>query len=841
MSRWTMMALRGAWLVIAVIGPSVTRGDEELGQYYEQLRRRGLYTLAAETAQRRLREPQLGAERQLELVLELSRTWSEQALHVQGPQQRELWGRAASILDEERGRQPDQAWVLESQGALVVATQAASGRWDVEAAPHDRPLRRRYLQVTTAARERLPTQIDALSLVLKRGRQDERGPALHQVRMLLGRLLVTYGEVLRDRVAVGEQPPPDRAADLLAAATAFQQGLGHTVDPKGTWRGRLGLAEVARLRHDFPAAREHCAAMLGEPQLEEAALQAVEACRIRCLLDEGEPLRAAEALLALRQARPLLIGEVWWLQLQTLIRLREDPALQADAALQANLATEAELVLTRVAEQAGAVWLRRCRQLLDRAEARRRMGPELSRRLETAEAEYLAGERVAAVEAYTAAIAAAEQAGRADLAADWRYTQGSIRLELDDYEGAIASFLPLADALSPQPRSAAAHLLLAFARGRLYDAQRTQSRRIAYETVLTTHLSRFADDVTADDARLMLALLEEQRLQASKALPHYLAVRVGHARYDVATAGAARCLETIVLRLRQRGLSADEFLATGLRELPARLEALPRETSWSPAWAEVAVRLARLQLLSTPPRYADAAAMLERVDREFARVVDPAALDGWRPWTDAALPVALIAMAGTGQMPAARERLAAPALEEPARLVAVVEGLDQLAQRPAAGQFVDVTELLVEALARLEPHRATLSAIERERCDLIRLRTFLVTGRIAEGLPLVKELRASAGQDRAKLLALARLLGDIDNVPTQVEALALWRAIEGLEQAGTDDWLIARAGVIHGLWLTGDHAEARRLLKLTRLLYPELKPPALKARFETLEEQLRPR
>lgn len=835
------MVLRGALLAIAGIGPCATWGGEEVAQYYEQLRRRGLFTLAAETAQRRLLEPQLVADQRLELVLELSRTWAEQALHIHGLQQSELWERAATILDEERRRQPDQGWLLDSQGALVAATQAASGRWDVEAAPYDRPLRRRYLQVTTIARERLPTQIEALSLVLKRGRKDEGGPAPSQVRALLGRLLVTYGEVLRDRVAVGDQPPPDRAADLLAAATALQQGLGHTVDPKDAWRGRLGLAEVARLRRDFPAAREHCAAILGEPQLEEAALQAVEACRIRCLLDEGEPLRAAEALLALRQARPLLIGEVWWLQLQTLIRLREDPALQADAAMQANLATEMELVLTRVAEQAGGVWLHRCRKLLDRAEARRRMGPDLSQRLETAEAEYLAVERVAAVEAYTDAIAAAEEAGRGDLAADWRYTQGSIRLELEDYEAAIASFQPLADTQPPHPRSAAAHLLLAFARGRLYDAQRTQSRRIAYETVLTTHLSRFADEVTADDARLMLALLEEQRLQASKALPHYLAVRPNHARYDVATAGAARCLETIILRLRQRGLSADEFLATGLRALPARLEALPRETSWSPAWAEVAVRLARLQLLDTPPRYAEAAAILERIDREFARVVDPAVLDGWRPWTDAAIPVALIAMAGTGQMPAARERLAAPALEEPARLVAVVDGLDQLSQRPAAGQFVDVTELLVEALARLEPHRATLSAPERERCDLIRLRTFLVTGRVAEGFPLVKELRTSAGRDRAKLLTLARLLGDIDNVPAQVEALALWRTIEGLEQAGTDDWLTARAGAIHGLWLTGDHAEARRLLKLTRLLYPELKSPALKARYDALEEQLRPR
>ncbi len=100
--------------------------------------------------------------------------------------------------------------------------------------------------------------------------------------------------------------------------------------------------------------------------------------------------------------------------------------------------------------------------------------------------------------------------------------------------------LQLVERVPQHPRSPSAHVLAAYALGRLYDAQKTKARREAYTAALEGHLARFKDSPTTGDARFMLARLEEQRLQTTRALPHYLAIPADHPRGLDATASAAR-------------------------------------------------------------------------------------------------------------------------------------------------------------------------------------------------------------------------------------------------------------------------------------------------------------
>ena len=51
------------------------------------------------------------------------------------------------------------------------------------------------------------------------------------------------------------------------------------------------------------------------------------------------------------------------------------------------------------------------------------------------------------------------------------------------------------------------------------------------------------------------------------------------------------------------------------------------------------------------------------------------------------------------------------------------------------------------------------------------------------------------------------------------------------------DWLAARYHVCRGLLAAGNKADACKLLKVTRLLYPKLGGEKLQARFTELENQ----
>jgi hypothetical protein len=64
------------------------------------------------------------------------------------------------------------------------------------------------------------------------------------------------------------------------------------------------------------------------------------------------------------------------------------------------------------------------------------------------------------------------------------------------------------------------------------------------------------------------------------------------------------------------------------------------------------------------------------------------------------------------------------------------------------------------------------------------------------------------------------------------QAKGLWRRLEGVLKAGSPEWLDARWHVIRCCQKLGEQAEADKLLKVTKLLYPDLGGAAMKAKFD---------
>lgn len=834
-------ALVCAWLCVASSSP--LPAAEDLSRYFQQLRQRGLFVVAEHYAVSRLADTRLAPDRRTDLVVELSRTLAEHAEYANPQQRDELWERALHVVQDELTRKPLRAELLTAQAAFLAATRARALRWEVTVAPEDGPLRARWQTSLTTALQLVEALCESLEATLKSTRRGEGQLLLHEVRQLLLAARCDQGELLRDWAALRNSDDPERASDLVDAATAFQRGQAGTVDARIAARCQLGLADCTRLQRDFDRARKLCDDIEKKhPELPPDLRDALDACRVRIWLDEGRPLQGAEYLLRVRQARHVLSGELWLVQLESLLILRDVARQKGNAPLVQNLEEEAQLALARVAEQAGGSWTRLCHLLWDRDRSQQTYGPELDRLMRTARADYLGGRLQPALVSYRAAHAASVAAQLNELAHELQYTLGSILLEHGDFAAAATEFQQLAGVQPAHERTASAHLLAAYSLGRLYDAQRTQSRRTAYASALEQHLMKFAADATADDARFMLAQLEEQRLQASKALPLYLAIAPGHARYISATLGAARCQEQILRRLQLLERESVSFHTAAVNELRRRITPwLESGDPWTADQAEVVLRLVELQLHQAAVDYGTLTQLLDQFDR--ARKAQENGGDEtarWQALEDRALPLRMLALAGTGRSLDSRALLSSPALHEPARAYAVVQGLDRLTQSSSTPHFVDLIDLLLSVVERLTPQRDQLAAGDRIAFDLIATRAYLTAGRTAAGLQIAKALQQQFAKDPARLEELARIVADSSERATLTLTLELWQHVERQTQAGSPAWLQARLGGIDAHRRLGDVAKARQLLNVTKLLYPQITDPALQQQLLSLDRTLNP-
>ena len=64
------------------------------------------------------------------------------------------------------------------------------------------------------------------------------------------------------------------------------------------------------------------------------------------------------------------------------------------------------------------------------------------------------------------------------------------------------------------------------------------------------------------------------------------------------------------------------------------------------------------------------------------------------------------------------------------------------------------------------------------------------------------------------------------------------RRLESFEKPGTTEWLTARYHVALCTFQLAEYAECRKLLKVTKLLYPRLGGGELRRKFETLRQNV---
>jgi TolA-binding protein len=819
---------------------------EQTAQYFRELRARRLFNLAERYCLERLGGARVSPLQRSALTIELSRCFADHATFAPPAEQQELWKRAADTIDEFLAKNADHPAraLLEAQRATLPAARGRWLRWKADADPDDTAVAGEARQTLTRGIELLKESENKLAEEARKAplatSRDQLAPhefraELYAVRYQTALALVELAELTR----AGD---PARKDYLKEAESRLGALVGGFPGEELSLDSQVVLARTLRLAGNPKRAWQQLAAV-EETHPPLVVMDRVMIEKARLLIEQDAPKEVVQVIGAYERQYRSLPGELSYLRIQLLVEMLQAARDRHAEDLSSELQVVIDAQLQRLVQDVGGYWAERAKMLLAQSEDVRILGAETARLVRQARRLYLAGKSAESVQAYAEAAAAAQKSGRDAPAFDLRYTAGSIQLEAKDYEGAAKTFQELVEQSPQNARAADAHLLEAYALGRIYEAQATKANREAYTAALERHRERFSGSPTVNEALWMQAQLEERRLQASVALRLYRSIPNDHPRHAAAQLAIARCYEKIIDRVHEQEQSPVAWETAAIQELEPMLSGanrLPEEMQ-----TEISLRLARIMLRRNPPEFAKADRLLENIlnrappgrvksTEDDAPAVDPRKRELYRQ----AAQWRVISLAGQGRVQEAETTLKRFADAGAAELLAILDGLTQIRVQSEKTQQ-QLVRLQLTAAEQLAAFRTKLDAAEQRRLDICLAQGYAATGRTDRAIELYEQLARSGPRDIPTLNALGQLLSRCGTADCLARAEKVWRRLESHEKAGTVAWLEARLRVAETLLARGEKEQCGKLLGVTKILYPKLGDEAQRERLAKLEAACR--
>ena len=853
------------WLMMLLViaAASALRADEATARFYEQLRQRQLFSLVESDSLRRLDAKSLSDRERGDLVLELSRTYTAHAWHTGGSEQADLWHRAARVIVEhlERTKSASRPELFETQLALIDLSRAEWSLAQTELRPEDRELRQRGRTAIDAALERLTPLEKVLGQQVRQNSTDaaagsrpalkesadklslfERRALWMQLRFRLGLARLTQARLAAENA--------DRAAALVAADEWLLPLATASTNDRLTGDSQLVLAEVTRLRGDLDRTSKLLAAF-EKSIAEDTTLELRERFvieRLRGMLAKRQLTEAASWLIEQRQTGVLkadtanptaMSAELAYWQIAIELAVWRVTAERGDAKLTTELWDRVSAEVARLERNDGGYWAARAQLDWQRERDVRDYGRELASLVNQARSSFSSGQPDVAIPRYDEALAAARKRPQDDstknLLRELSDTRASLLFQAKRFDEAATAFRELAEAPRHE-RSAATHLLWAFCLGKQFEKEPTDERRALFLDTLRQLRERYAEQPESAKAAWLLGQMHERQQQFLEAIELFVSIPATHARYDEAWAGIARSHDRQISRLRAENKPTADAEAAAIKQLLAAVELrnsnLKSEISnfksqISNPQAELLVRFARLLLERQPADYKAADQWLAMV---LAQAKD-------RDWLRAAEQLRVVSLAGQRRIDEAEKLIGALEESGPDELLALLDGLAAVAVRCDMGTQQLVAELQLRASQSLSESPAKLTDGQRLRLWRARAEAFSATGQPTKAVAVYQQLVEKAPRDAKLLRTAAELCESLSSTTGDQHAKSYWRRLEGVLKAGSPEWLDARWHVIRNCRQLGENAEADKLLKVTKLLYPELGGPAMRAKFEDIERQ----
>lgn len=849
-------------LCVTVV-PDQAPASELQFQFFDGLRTRQLFSLAERYCHQELARKDLPATQRIDLSFELARTYTVHATFAPVEEQPDLWSRADQILDQSRLALPDhpRLILLNLQSGLQQCARGQAEFWKVQLNPENaafKTLTEDFLQSGIASLTELEPQL--------RERLHKPGPKVAspedsllpvEIRHWLAACHFELGVALLTRAKLLSESSPDRFPLIEQAEKWFL--VIQSSDRSEDWKriSLIKLATCARLRADPRGALRLLKDLETDfvsPDLADQVLGE----RARILLYQGEGVEAAEILTKALKDRPQGPGELLCLRIQVLIALSDLSVKKNAPALTAELEASLDQQLQALQSTHPGYWSSYGQLLITRAREARLYGPELSKLVGRARDSYGRKKFAEAAATYQSATELAVKTGKADLAFDLKYIQGSIELEAGRFDRAQEAFQQLLEQSPDHSRTPDASYLRIYALSQTYSVTPTKETREAYTLAMERHRQHYPRHTTFGEVTWLLAQLQEKRLQNSVAIKLYREIPIEHTRAAAATQACAGCYEKLLRRLREKQQPTQVWETEAINWLSTRLPDVSNSVLLDDKQSALALHLANIILLTAVPDYPLADKWLEAISRNANSYLEKLASQNhnaqansdspadsqqrsrWEELKNTSLKLRILSLAGQEHWPAAETILAQIGDKNPAELLQVLDGLSRMGPSPPTNSRHSIGELRLQAALRLKPHREQLNAIDRLRLDRCLAEAYASTGRITEAIEHYRSLLSARPGDLSILRALSDLFLNKAKPPRGEESLILWKQLESQSKPGTEVWFEARYQVAAGEYAIGRTEPARKLILLTKVLYPKLGGPILQHQFEELLKKCQP-
>lgn len=837
-------------ILAALLGLTFTCGrslaDDVHDRYFQGLRERRLFSVAEGYALRRLAEPGLPAITRTELTIELSRTLAEHATYRTGQEQEELWRQARGVIEDLLRASPDnpRADQLELQAAIILALRGASLRWRVELAFQDSRIHDQALLQLQSAVSRLQEVESRLqnhiktAHVLTPAEQAEGAPGRAELRELAReaayRMAIAYLDLGRILPA-----GPNRTAALHEANQRFVQLSPPRSNDDISLTCRLYRAEIARRQSDPDAARALLDAL--ERDSKPGIEHRIAAERVRLELDRDRPDLALQQLLDFGHKYGTLTDELAALNVEALLDAWDVARARGESDLAAELIDKAR----RIDATIGQPWRARSRMLLETATDAARYGRELADVIRAARSAWQNGDIDQAGDQYGLAITQALGSDQKELAHELQLTRASILLQSARYSEAATEFRAVADNSGDTDQKGDAHLLYAYCLGKQWEDHPSPEHRAAYVAALEEHRQQFAGQSSRDEATWMLACVLDAGNEWEAAIDCYSELPSDYPRAAQARARIAALYEQQLQHLRETDQPTSAWEVRAVEQLTGFLDYFPVPPArLDRTQAEIAVRLARILLNRPNPSYADADALLKRV-RQSCDIAEREAEqdrqtvdDGWNELSLASTRLQIVALAGQAQTDQARELLTRLDQTGPQELLTILSGLAEISRNTDARVRRELADLQIQAADRLMRQRDQLDATSQWLLDKTRAEAYEVRGRPHDALIVYDAMLKVQPRNKRLVRKRAELLASTGDAGELEQAYDSWKQLMGLEKRGTRGWLQARYELAACSLQLGRVEEARKLVGVTKLLYPDLGGADLRQRFTELETRI---
>jgi len=800
-------------------------------RFLQGLRDRRLYEIAENYCLDRISAEDLSAARRATLAVELARTYAEHAVQTPRDQREPLWERAHQVATDFKRAFPDspRRILVRLQDALTYLAQGELSRQEATlAGGHEALLEAARTRLREAVRHLEQTDRQLDELLRNSSRKREGGLTLTELESLERSVSYQLARAFRNQAQCYPRQSADWTNSLTLALERLEPLAELSVADETVWRSRIDRAICLRLLgrlREAHAALDKITAAKPPRQVK----QRVAAESIRLLLAAGEVERAA-ALVSSGSSGEHGSADLDFARLEAALArwkaASEEPEV-ADAWQQ-----RAMQQVEKIERSHGPYWMRRAETLLAHAVSGAG-GGNVAAHLRAAESFWRGDQFEAALSEYDRAYTSAIERRDYDIAFEAGFTAAAIQRHRQNLENASKRYRTVALQLRDHPRAPEAHLAAAFTVSMQAQAAPDEQRPplvARYQALLAEHRQTWPESPTAREASFWHGRLLEARGDWEGAVDAYKVACKGGDRASAAVQGVARCYE----RLLSQGSPSDanQTRLEMAREAASFFEGLilgperkwPRQ--WNAALRQAALAAARLRLQHTAGGHVSAERVLLAARRDIANMDDP-----WLAEADVLL---MVALAGQGR----HEEAAALAKRigggSPSAMLAAQRALARLAEDATGESRQELVKLELQTAEKLLLRRDALSPDQQRTLKTLHAAALSRAGRLEQAIEKYQQLADEHPSDGDLQEAVARLMSESGEQPLIETAREKWREIEKKSRRGGPRWFRARYGQAEALVELGQRGEAAKLIRLTKVLHPELGGRELKARFEDL-------